>query len=210
MKFLIFLILIASSTASRVLFLFPTPSKSHMMIVHAVSTALAEKNHEVTVVSPFPLSEKLKNHRDIKTPIPDKAQKVFDEMIAKGESSMLKMLFTIMGAMDEIALKMIKMQQFQEILDEKFDLIVIGMTGNNYLLGFGDHFKCPTAILSIQKHFQMTDDLVGNPIEYQAVPNFKLIVDEWNFIARVKNFLFTGVFYLASIYLDYRQRQVYK
>lgn len=211
MKLIIFVIaFIACSNASRVLFLFPTPSKSHVIIVHSVSKTLAARGHEVTVVSPFPLDKKVKNHREIKSPFPKEVEEFFDEFKKDGKTSMLTFALTSTQKMIKMTNDMIEMKEFQALLDEKFDLIVIGIVANNYLLGYGDHFKCPTVVLSVQKHYPFTDIFVGNPLEVNAVPNGFLTFDEWNFKARVKNFLISGFFHILEMYGNYVQGKEYE
>lgn len=63
-----FLSLCGISGAYKILFAFPSPSKSHLIVVQGLSTYLAEKGHNVTVVSPFPLSKPMDNYRDIVGP----------------------------------------------------------------------------------------------------------------------------------------------
>ncbi|XP_055537421.1 UDP-glycosyltransferase UGT5-like isoform X2 [Wyeomyia smithii] len=52
---------------AKILGVFPTASKSHYIVGSALMKALAEKGHEVTVISPFPQSNPLENFRDITT-----------------------------------------------------------------------------------------------------------------------------------------------
>lgn len=210
MRLIFVAILIASSSASRVLFLFPTPSKSHLVIAHAVSTALAESGHEVTVVSPFPLEYEVINHRYIKSPIPKETQIFMDKLVEDNQSSIISMLFSMPQYFILMAKEMIKMQNFQNLLNEKFDLIVIGMAFNNFLLGYGDHFKCPTVVLSVQQHMVLTNAFVGNPTEPHAVATMGFVTDNWSFASRVKNFLATIGFWFIEVYGNHIQKQTYK
>lgn len=49
----------------KILGVFPSMSKSHFIVGSALMRGLAEAGHEVTVLSPYPLSKPLKNYRDI-------------------------------------------------------------------------------------------------------------------------------------------------
>jgi glucuronosyltransferase len=53
------------SESARILGLFPIPSKSHMAVNLAVVKELAERGHEVTVVSPFPEKSENPNYKNI-------------------------------------------------------------------------------------------------------------------------------------------------
>ena len=51
--------------SAKILMLFPSPSRSHLIITQAVTVELAKRGHNVTVVSSFPLDYKLVNYNDI-------------------------------------------------------------------------------------------------------------------------------------------------
>lgn len=53
------------SDAYKILGIFHTHSKSHYIAGGALMKGLAEKGHDVTVISPFPQSKPLKNFRDV-------------------------------------------------------------------------------------------------------------------------------------------------
>lgn len=209
-KKLTFLLLISISSASRILFLFPTPSKSHMVIVHSLSKTLAERGHEVTVVSPFPLDERIKNHREIQTPVPSNVQNLVNKLVKDSSDEFFITMIRFVFGMVDMGYQSVQSEEFKKILNEKFDLLIIGMTYHNFLLGFGDHFKCPTAVLSVQKHFSTTTELVGNPYEPHAVPNYFLKEKEMTFIWRVKNFLMDAFELLMIRLASYYQKITYK
>lgn len=206
-----FLFLVAISSASRILFLFPSPSESHLIVVKGLSTTLAERGHDVTVVSPFPLQKPLKNYRDIKVEIPQDMLdlKSFmvknpDEIIFKTFPRLLRNLFT-MGN------DMLQMPKFKRIMkEEKFDLVVIGMFFNNYLLGVGDHFKCPTMMLSVSGAQTFLNVLTGNPLGVSSVPHQFFEADLRNFWGRLKNFLMHGVDFVMIAYLEKLQKENYE
>ena len=53
------------SESAKILGLFPMPSKSHMAVNAAIVKELAERGHEVTVVSPFPEKSENPNYKNI-------------------------------------------------------------------------------------------------------------------------------------------------
>lgn len=61
--------LIYCTDAYKILCFYPTISKSQVIFAQPLMEALAEKGHEVTFVSQFPLGRKVKNYRDIVIPI---------------------------------------------------------------------------------------------------------------------------------------------
>jgi glucuronosyltransferase len=207
---LLTLIIANLSSASRILFLFPTPSKSHLVIVHALSTTLAEKGHDVTVFSPFPLSKQITGHREFLSPISAKNMKTIEEF-ASGTVTTIKIITTVPQLGTDLAQDMIATSDFQNILNEKFDLIIIGLTANNFLLGFGHHFNCPTAMLSVQRHSSYSNNLVGNPIEMNAVKQPVFQAANLNsFLHRVRNTLAFAAEKVAFAGLDYYEKSAYE
>ncbi|CAG9803451.1 unnamed protein product [Chironomus riparius] len=207
--FIIFVAIISVSVGSRILFLFPTPSKSHMIIAHSLSRVLAEKGHNVTVVSPFPLSKSIKNHREIVIPFNTKAKEVMVKIMETTPKSFSKMISLMMEVNFIEGEELMVSEKFKEILQEKFDLIVMGMNFQNFLLGYGEAFDCPIIILSVQRHFSGTNFLIGNPIAANVAPHFIVAKYDMNFVDRVKNFFAYGMDLLFFTYANYRQKAIY-
>jgi hypothetical protein len=186
-----------------------------MVIAHSLSTTLAERGHDVTMVSPFKLSKPIKNHREILVPFDEEAlnsgmKKAFENP----NQSFLKTLPWVMDITFNLANKSVKLPEFQKILkEENFDLVIIGMFFNNFLLGFGDHFKCPTIMLSSFGNSIITNKLTGNPIESSTVASMQMSpVDplKMTFSERVSNFLMAGGEILLSTYVNYKMKIVYE
>ncbi|XP_070507931.1 UDP-glycosyltransferase UGT5-like [Chironomus tepperi] len=207
---IIFVAFISASVGSRILFLFPTPSKSHMIIAHSLSRTLAEKGHDVTVVTPFPLNKSIKNHREIVIPYNKRAKEVMDKIMETKPKSFVEMVSLMMEVNFIEGEEMIASEKFQEITNEKFDLIVMGMNFQNFLLGYGEIFDCPVIILSVQRHFSGTNFLIGNPIAPNVAPHLTVAKYDMNFVDRVKNFIAYGLDLIFFAYANYRQKLIYK
>lgn len=65
LSFLLLSSIIQYVNSLKILCVLPTLGKSHWIIGSSIAKALAEANHEVTVISPFPLKSPVKNYRDI-------------------------------------------------------------------------------------------------------------------------------------------------
>lgn len=63
--FLLLVIFIAKINGAKILGIFHLPSKSHHILGSTLLKALAERGHQVTMISPFPLKKPLKNYEDI-------------------------------------------------------------------------------------------------------------------------------------------------
>ena len=213
MQILILFTFLGVVSTSRILFLFPTPSKSHMIIAHSLSTTLAERGHEITMLTAFPLDKELQNHREIVVPFNDMVFKDFmKELIDNPNSSVLKTLPKVLDITIELARVAVKVPEFKRILrDEKFDLIVTGMFFNHFLLGYGEVFKCPTVMLSVLGSLTATNLLTGNPLSVNAVPSlFISDLKEMNFFHRVKNFLIHGVDLVVVEFMNYKMKKTYE
>lgn len=202
---------IALANTSRILFLFPSPSKSHLIVVKGLSTTLAERGHDVTVVSPFPLDKPMKNYRDINVDVPEEMVKLSNSMVNKPNKNLFKALPQLLNILFGMGNDMLTMPAFKKIMDEEqFDLVIIGMFFNQYLLGVGDHFKCPTIMLSVTGAQTMTNVLVGNPLGVTSVRHAFFDSNVNTFLDRVKNFLIHGGDFVMQAYIDYVMKQNYE
>lgn len=205
------MVILENISASRILFLFPTPSKSHVIVAHGLSKALSEKGHDVTVVSPFPLSKPIKNHREIKLNLNPEFDQILSQMVKVNQSRfklMLQFLDTIKGMTND----MLDLPEFKKLMaEENFDLVVIGIFMNNFLLGFGEHFNCPTMILSVNVAMTQTNILFGNPLSVATVPHILSgFSTPMNFFERVKSFLWNGSDFLLEAYFYRWQKKLYE
>lgn len=211
----IFLVTCTISSASRILFLFPSPSKSHVIVAQGLSKALVEKGHHVTMVSPFPLSKPIKNHREIKINMKPEMENFASGMVKQADQPRYK---TIMRSIEvfrmvkDMANDMLEMPEFKKLMaEEKFDLVVIGMFFHNFLVGVGDHFNCPTLMLSVNVAMTASNLVVGNPLSVSAVPNILSGSSrDMNFSARVKNFLMQGVEFGIEAFMYRWQKNFYE
>lgn len=211
LSFALFFCAFQFSSASRILFLFPSPSQSHLIVVKGLSTTLAERGHDVTVVSPFPLEKPMKNYRDVKVEVPASFKAMQEDMLKNPNGPMWKRFPMLLDSLVTMANTMLNSTEFKKIMaEEKFDLVVIGMFFNNYLLGVGDHFKCPTMMLSVSGAMTVTNLLMGNPLGVSSVRHMFMNNDVKTFKDRVVNFVIHGSDYLLKAYMNYLMQTNYE
>lgn len=210
---LIFAFFCCAVEGSRILFLFPSFSKSHVIIAQSLSEELATRGHNVTVVSPFPMKKNVENLREIKCPIPEEYE-IFASKSMSGNASRLEFMMQ-MGAVLDMGVKsselMTETPEFKEILNENFDLMIIGFFMNEMLLGYGHHFKCPTMMLSANAAMTFMNRMFGNPLEVNAVPHMMMQQKgEMTFFKRVGAFVAYGMDLLMATYFAHRERLFYE
>lgn len=208
----IFLVLISASECSRILFLYPTISKSQDILLQPLAEKLAKKGHEVTYISPFPIDKPVKNYRSIPIPYDENDKKFISDIIKEPKGKGLFYTFQrLTGIIYKLGNETLQMKELRKLMDEEqFDLVVVGFFLTDFMFGIADHFKCPSIMFNPVSTTGMINQILGNPLEVSSVPHFLLGSVEMNFVNRVKNFLITGVEMFATQYFKYRARQVYE
>lgn len=208
---IIFTLFVAGCECSKILVLYPTISKSHIIPLQTLSVALAQKGHEITFVSTYPLGEQVKNYRDIKIPF-DEADKEFLNEIAKDSKGkgITYMFPKLTGLLYKLGNETLQMKEMKKLMkEEKFDVVIVGYFLTEFMLGVADHFKCPSILFSPGATFTVINQALGNPLGTSGTPHLMLPV-KMDFVGRLKTFVATGAELLATQYLRYRAKQVYK
>lgn len=142
---LVLICFIQICSSAKILVLFPSPSKSHLIVTKALTQELAIRGHEVTVFSQFPLDKKLKNYRDIKVDVDDKFEELMNYAMKNSGSiwTMLKKAPEVIQSITTGGEATLNHPELKRMMKhESFDLVIVGFFMTNFLLGVGDHFKC--------------------------------------------------------------------
>lgn len=139
------------SDGSRILIYYPTIGISHVLPVQALAKNLAERGHEITFISPFPLSKPVKNYRDIKLDFNDADTASFISQVTKNPKSVSKL--DMMSQMPKLIFNFgnqtLQSSEIRTLMsEEQFDLLIIGFFFTDFGLGLADHFKCPSIVFS--------------------------------------------------------------
>lgn len=130
MNFKCFIIIAALITAlecSRILVLFPTISKSHIIPLQTLSVALANKGHEITFVSTYPLGKDVKNYRDVKIPFEESEKKFLDRAIKENTGNSIGLWTDMVSLLVRITNDTMQMEEMRRMMhEEKFDLVIVG------------------------------------------------------------------------------------
>ena len=170
----------------QVLVLCPVSSPSHKNTMAPVFTGLAERGHQVTVVS----SWKTEPHKNIRDIIPFENFDYFPHLSAIGlrEKGVLGMVMidykTTLGFCDSVY----RNKEFMSLLDEKFNLVMMDGTFNECLLGFVHKLGAPLIIVSPFPVHNVLSMQLGNRLLPSFVPEPLLTFShEMDFLERFLN-----------------------
>jgi glucuronosyltransferase len=202
--------------AKRILITHPSPSQSHVIPVQILAKLLAERGHDVTLISSFPVNKdgKIKNFRDIKIDYDDKDKSETMKEMLKNPGATFSM--TAMQQMPQIIAtsgnSSLQSQEVRKMMkDESFDLVIVGYFFSEFLLGLGDHFKCPTVVISSFGMFSPLAWMVGNPMGIPAASHIALPMKGTSFFERLATFLmYILEAPITKILFDSLSRNVYK
>ncbi|XP_052871535.1 UDP-glucosyltransferase 2-like, partial [Anopheles cruzii] len=197
--------------SAKIVCVFPTASKSHVLGLQALLKELARRGHEVTMVSAFPLKKPPKNYRDVYLPIEDAFSSFMKEFMQGGSRNMMRLMPKVLHASLESSNMSINTQTFRQLVrEEQFDLAIVGYFMNGFVIGIGQLFNCPTMLYFSEGVTGFTN-VVGNPNEVAAVPH--MLLGPWNpmtFFQRVLNTLVNGVEKLMVQYIRHKTLPYYE
>ncbi|XP_075158855.1 UDP-glycosyltransferase UGT4-like isoform X3 [Haematobia irritans] len=210
--------LIQNNEASRILGVFPSPSKSHLLIHCAVAKALADAGHDVTVVAttndgkaphlnaPYtfvgiegPMFDSSFTQEMVNRPLP----------IYRRVQSILEQIFTMANETMNHS-KMLEFLQTHKAGD--YDLLILGYFMNDFMLGLGAHFECPIVLSFMVQPIFPINRMLGNPPETSYVPNlYTGLKQPLTFWSRVRNFL-SSIFeqHILSALVQWKVKSLYR
>ncbi|KAL5286054.1 UGT2A1.2 family protein [Megaselia abdita] len=194
----LFLTCLSLGESAKILGVFSTPAKSHLIIHMSVMRALVEQGHDVTVFTTLPLEDKVKKYRHIQVGLPNMLSK--EKMVEMAKEKVEKpknFLFEyqdILPKMLFVSNYTINSMEFKSLLNESFDLVVLGYFLNDFQLGIAAHFKCPVVVNFMIQPFTQLLDMSGTPKEISYVPNlFTGLQQPMGFTDRLYNFVYSGI-----------------
>jgi glucuronosyltransferase len=134
------------SESARILGMFPVPGKSHMIVFSALTKALAERGHELVVVSTFPMKNPPANYTDIN--IWESLKEIYEQTVdtnlydfADMPFAFLPLLYWYEGV--HIVDLVFKNNQVKSLLNDErgFDLVIAEDFMSDAVFGFAHHFK---------------------------------------------------------------------
>ncbi|XP_055919609.1 UDP-glycosyltransferase UGT5-like [Eupeodes corollae] len=198
--------------SSRILAFFPAPVKSHLIIHTAITNALAERGHQLTVVTTVPLIKTNPRYRHILLDGCSIPKDYFSEKINEAQPFYRQFisLTEFINDCSNVTLQHPKMRKL--MAEERFDLVILGYFFNELHLGLGAHFKCPVVVSFMVQPVRLINHFVGNPLEGAYVPNLLSAYEQpMNFWQRLKNFLINEAFepIMMRLFMTNQQKAFY-
>uniref|UniRef100_A0A1I8Q3X2 UDP-glucuronosyltransferase n=1 Tax=Stomoxys calcitrans TaxID=35570 RepID=A0A1I8Q3X2_STOCA len=180
--------------AYKYLAVLPTASKSHFIVGSALMKALAQKGHEVYVISPFLQDPPIDNYHDMPIPrVLNAAAATLRNFFELNERSWYGRIFTRFDLgiqLTEVALKEPKVQQLLNS-NQTFDAVICEVSLSEALFGLSEHFKAPLIGLGTFGAISWNTDMVGSPSPPSYVPLLMIrLTDRMTLMERVQNLAF--------------------
>lgn len=123
------------------------------------------------------------------------------------EKMRIEFMPKVIGAVSNRSVDMLLHPKMQAIMHsgQTFDLMIFGWFLNDFLLGVGAHFQCPTAVVITLHGLRPVRNYVGNPAAVSSVPCITRGHDEapMTFWRRLLEFLMYAAEYLADVIFNY-------
>uniref|UniRef100_A0A8D8QFC2 UDP-glucuronosyltransferase n=1 Tax=Cacopsylla melanoneura TaxID=428564 RepID=A0A8D8QFC2_9HEMI len=205
---LLTLLVISTAESANILAIFPTASYSHQMPLLAIARALAERGHNLTVITPNPLTEPKANYTEIDVSFSYEywKPKSNKEQLIKLQKKMnhweIIPIFQGFSKMIEIQLNSTPIQNFIKYIDRekvKFDLVLYEDLMHTAYLGILPKIGSPPLITLLTLNLPCSlDDCFGSVCNPSYVPDLAIgFTNKMSFLERAENYLF--VLYMAIL-----------
>ena len=171
---IVFLVFLAVHVCggARILFMGVLGSVSHKRFYMPIAESLAERGHDITVVSSFaPVGKPVKNIREIVVDLSDllESYDYFEIHNFRGLINIFAMHYIFGDVMVNIYDRLIQNQEFRQLQhNEKFDLVVVDGVFNEFSLPIADSFKVP--IITVGPIIDIMVTNMGTPRHFASYP----------------------------------------
>ncbi|XP_046981238.1 UDP-glycosyltransferase UGT5-like [Schistocerca americana] len=173
------------------------PSKSHVGFVKPLLDELAEKGHNLTIISPFPESSHANNVRIISLNLAGGMIKSHGNitLFEMGGRSPFPLIFYLKDLGNVLCKNALSVPEVQELIishDQKFDLLIMNGFFTECFLGFAYKYNASIIYQTPNALTFLIGNPVGNPGAYAYVPDVMLDFGvNMNFRQRVINSVYS-------------------
>ncbi|XP_063921668.1 UDP-glycosyltransferase UGT5-like [Zophobas morio] len=212
----VFLILLIShhGSCAKILGVFTSPGPSHYILGSTLMKALAEKGHDVTLISSFGEKKPPKTKGTYRDIVVTEIMKKMNELIAGGQVNMfehakmspLPAAAFLARMMPRIMEPGLGNKEVQKLIhsNEKFDVVIVEQFMNDAEKALSTHFGAPLIVVSSMWANYWVNTLVGNPSPASYIP---MISTDYSipmtFCERLENsllFLLTEILFKWYVY----------
>ncbi|CAG9809897.1 unnamed protein product [Chironomus riparius] len=175
----------------QILAVLPLSMKSHLAIGNSIVNSLLEAGHNVTAISNLIPDKPSDNYRVVQ--IPDVMKEFQDQEPNPFEYIDFPIFFSVI-MMPPFGADMVKLVMKSENLDaflktdEKFDVCIMELFGNEALMGIPEKFNCALIFYNTYDALFWSDTISGNTSPASYVPNpFLWFTDNMSFKQRLVN-----------------------
>lgn len=191
------------SNGARILAIHPFQAKSHYAPFEPLLKRLAERGHEVTVISHYAPKVEIPNYRhiDISTNLPSMVGNI-PIGIVENFTTLVNARYLWSNAGPPICGPVLDHPGVKKLResDEKFDLIIVEIFSTDCFLGFVHRFKAPYIGVSSGVTMPWHPVALGNPDNPSYIPQlFSHYSDRMNYFERLVN-----AFYLVALKIGYK------
>ncbi|XP_050422852.1 UDP-glycosyltransferase UGT4-like isoform X2 [Adelges cooleyi] len=211
MKFLIIIFIltvclwIPNVIGAKILAFFPPPIYSHLTGFHSLFEELANRGHNITVVSPFPPKQLMPptyTHKAIANVNTVKIKKHKDPMKIRHIYRLLNML-NVKLRMTNLIKETLELDDVRSFLNDtrfNFDVVLTECWYSDVYLAVGHRYSAPVICLSPMLPTVGQSNFLDMPINPAYIPSFWMYYsDTMCFMERLVNFIVTS----AEILTDY-------
>ncbi|XP_018328632.1 UDP-glucuronosyltransferase 2B30-like [Agrilus planipennis] len=163
------------TTGFKFLGLFPLPIRSNFLMYETIFKGLADRGHEIDVLSHYPQKTPVKNINDIDISgsIPSLDNNVSIESVSK--MTRIESAWSVFRTHGVDVCEKVLQHRALQILrksKKKYDGILIEVFGTDCLLGFSHLYKAPVIGITSSMHLPWADERMGNPDNPSYVSNY--------------------------------------
>ncbi|XP_017775521.1 PREDICTED: UDP-glucuronosyltransferase 2B33-like [Nicrophorus vespilloides] len=182
--------------AARILGIFPTPSYSHQIVYLPIMKELANRGHEVVIITTNPMEGEIQNLKQIDVSYAYKVSKKLNvtQMIYENNRNPFKLINDLMDVFSNLVIKELEHPEIQSIIAneyEHFDLLMVEYMFPTFL-AFKHRFNCSMIGLTSLDSSYHGHVAVGNPVHAVLYPDAALPfqTQKLNFFERLQSFIF--------------------
>ncbi|XP_033219242.1 UDP-glucuronosyltransferase 2B31-like [Belonocnema kinseyi] len=186
------------SDGARILGIFPLHGKSHFVICEQLMKTLAQKGHQVDVISHFPLKKPVPNYKDysLEGTLPQIINNISFVEIQSISSGNLAHFMDICG--DKIC-ELLKHPTLNNIIknppkDPPYDLVIVEIFAAHCFFAFSRFLNVPMIGVTTAAIYDWANDPLGNPSNLAFSPGaFTSLPNKMNFWERLQNVIFVHI-----------------